>query len=191
METETDKLIKDQLATLPVNLQRAINATAWKDAVKQISQENNLNTDQSASLEQEVMLVIHAFEPLENFTTNMVREIGVSEEIANNIANSVAEKILDPISQKAEAPETEDTSTAPIIITKETKVDAMKELNRRSEEIEKMQAPLPEIRPDIHPVIEPEEKVHDVPHVEVREKVIAQVPDYRYEKGKDPYREQV
>lgn len=110
------------------------------------------------------------------------------------------------------------TPEEPIIITKDTKEDAMKELNRRSEEIQKMQAPLVqrtkpttndqrpttetkilEIAPEIHPVIEPREVVHEVPHVESKQTSNLQtskpqtvsVPDYRYPKGKDPYREPI
>lgn len=200
MENDTDKLIKEQLDTLPESLQRAIASVPWKTLVQQIGKENSLSTEQLESLERETMFIIYAFEPIEDYTANLMREIQIDESLATTIAEMINEKIFEVIALKVEGAEKEKSSNEPIIITNETKVDAMKELNRRSEEIQKMQAPLVEIRKDIHPMIEKGEVAHEVPHVEQsfvpptpepksEVKPVTQVPDYRYPKGKDPYRE--
>jgi len=164
MEQDTDKLIRDQLKTLPQNLQRAIAAVPWKTLVGQIGKENGLGTEQIESLERETMFIIYAFEPAEDYIANIVREINISEETADAIAQSVAEKILDYISKQADEFGNE-------VIKEET----------------------PAIAADIHPMIEPGEVVHDAePKTQKEaEKPPVSVPDYRYPKGKDPYREPI
>src|SRR3989344_2320766 len=172
MENDTNKLIKEQLKTLPQNLQRAIAAVPWKTLVEQIGKENGLNSEQLESLERETMFIIYAFEPAEDYITNIIREVNISEEVAGTIAQSVAEKILDYISKQAD---------------------------EFGNEVKKEETPA--IAADIHPMIEPGETVHTVPHVEQKvnppvpeikpevKKPEVSIPDYRYGKGKDPYRE--
>ncbi|OHA91046.1 MAG: hypothetical protein A2832_01355 [Candidatus Zambryskibacteria bacterium RIFCSPHIGHO2_01_FULL_44_22b] len=168
MENDTNKLIKEQLKTLPQNLQRAIAAVPWKTLVEQIGKENGLSTEQIESLERETMFIIYAFEPAEDYIANIIREINISEEAAGTIAQSVAEKILDYISKQAEEFGNE-------VIKEET----------------------PAIAADIHPMIEPGEVAHTVDSKQqivdsgkpIQEPPKVSVPDYRYGKGKDPYRE--
>lgn len=150
---ETDKLIAEQLKTLPPNLRQAIDAVPWKALVQEIGKTNSFNAEQIASLEQETMFVTYGFENPNDYPSNMVREVGISEDIAYTIAESVTNKIFEPILKK-------------------------------SEELEK--ASMPKATPDIHPMVEPGETVHSVPHVEPPK---APLPDYRYEGSKDPYRE--
>ncbi|MBI1974532.1 MAG: hypothetical protein HYS51_01625 [Candidatus Zambryskibacteria bacterium] len=185
MEQDTDKLIKEQFKTLPQNLRRAIEAVPWKTLVQQIGKENGLDSEQIESLERETMFIIYAFEPVEDYVTNIIREVNISEEAAGTIAQSVGEKILDYISKQAEEFEKENTKPA-----------------------------VPEIKPDIHPMtrlpapeaagnggqVEPGEAAHDVPHQQptISDRQHAtnstpkvSVPDYRYPHGKDPYREPI
>ena len=171
MENDTDKLVRDQLATLPQNLQRAIAAVPWKTLVQQIGRENGLNSDQLESLEQETMFIIHGFEPLENYISNLIREIKISEEVATTIAERVAEKILDYIAKEAEG---------------------FEKAAKASTEPRPISSSLPEVKPDIHPMIESGETVHNVKplsNISNAKPKLVETPNYNYSKGKDPYRE--
>ena len=161
---ETEKLIAEQMKTLPQNLVQAINAVPWKTLVQEIGRTNTLDAEQIASLEQETMFIIYAFEPSEDYIANIMREVRISEDVAYTIAESVADKIFDPISEKSEEYENAPTS-----------------------------AGVPEIPPTNLPMIEPGEVAHEVPQIEPKtlsgKPMGVPLPDYRYEGGKDPYRE--
>lgn len=166
---ETDKLIEEQRKTLPPNLQQAINAVPWKALVQEIGKENALDAEQIASLEQETMFIIYGFENPNDYVSNITKNIGVSEEIAYTIAESIVDKIFGPISEQSEGYENTVAS-----------------------------ASVPEIPPTNLPMVEAGEVAHEVPHVQPARQDLAgstsnqpnvSIPDYRYEGGKDPYRE--
>ena len=178
---ETDKLKEEQFKKLPLNLQEAINDTPWKTLVQEIGKANALDTEQIASLEQETMFIIYAFEPPEDYIANIIKEVKISEDTAYIIAESVANKIFNPILKKSEKYVKATTPTS-----------------------------VPEIPPANLPMIEPPsaqgfggakkgEVAHEVPHTELttdnrqpttnQERPKVSLPDYRYEGGKDPYRE--
>ncbi len=173
---EEDKLIEEQFNKLPEELRLAINAVPWKSSVKEIALANNLESEQIDTLERETMLIIYGFDDPNNYIGNITQEVQIEEEVATAIAEAISEKILNAIAQKVEE------------IEKEKPVEII--------------APVPEIAPNNLPMIEKEETVHDVPHVEIEskplpepvpetkpEKAPAPPPDYRYTEGKDPYRE--
>lgn len=165
---ETDKLIEEQRKTLSSSLLKAIDTVPWKSSVKEIALLNKLNFEQVATIERETMFIIYGFESPNDYTSNMVREAGISEDVAYTIAESVANKIFDPILKKSEEHE---------------------------------------VKQDIHPMIESGEVAHDVAQATSvaparqdlaparqdlagsSEQPKVSLPDYRYESGKDPYRE--
>ena len=163
---EEDKLIEEQLKTLPSELQKAISSVPWKDLVQEIGKQNNLSVEQIESLERETMFIIYGFENPNDYISNLIREAGVDETTATTIANEVGEKILKAIEEKT-------GSVVPVSIP----------------------ATPPANLPLNLPMVEKGETVRDVPHMEQSKTEIRSeqpkvpLPDYRYEEGKDPYRE--
>ena len=139
---EMDKLIEEQIRKLSPNLQRAINDVPWKALVQEIGKINALDTEQIASLEQETMFIIYAFESPKDYIANIMREVGISEDTALNIAESVADKIFNPILQKSEESEKTIKTESPAPVS------------------------VPEIPPANLPMVEKGEIAHDVAHVE-------------------------
>ncbi|MEK7461449.1 MAG: hypothetical protein AAB586_00020 [Patescibacteria group bacterium] len=166
---ETEKLIEEQLKKLPPSLQRAIHTVPWKASVQEIGKANALDAEQIVSLEQETMFIIYAFEPPTDYIANIVREMGISEDIASKIAESVADKIFDPILQKND--ELEKTikteSVAPVSVP----------------EIPPIILPMPPARQDLASSGQGVKAEIPTPTPKVS------LPDYRYPDGKDPYRE--
>jgi len=183
---ETEKLIEEQFKTLPPNLQQAINTAPWKTLVQKIGKANNLNPEQIASFEQETMFIIYGFENHNDYISNIIKNVGIPEDVTYVIAESVADQIFDPILKKSEGSE--------------------KPVGTKSEST--TSASVPGIPPDNLPVVEPPfaqatvatqkgEVAHTVDSKQEtvdREKQIpsqtkAPLPDYRYPEGNDPYRE--
>ena len=149
-------------------------------------------------------------ELLTNFTKNIQVNLNISEltseELSQKIHGEIFKSIENFLPTETENPES-NIMNEPIIITQETKEEAMKRLMDRRVQPAKGKLMIPEIAPDIHPMIEKGEVVHEVPHQQQAvqqptthnsqpttdkksgEKTIASLPDYRYPKGKDPYRE--
>ena len=109
---ETEKLIEEQRKTLPQNLVQAIDAMPWKALVQEIGKANALDTEQIISLEQETMFIIYAFEPPEDYIGNLMREVGISEDTVYAVAESVVDKIFDPISEHSEGYENSTASAS-------------------------------------------------------------------------------
>ncbi|MEX2013422.1 MAG: hypothetical protein WD897_00705, partial [Parcubacteria group bacterium] len=99
---ETDKLIAEQLKILPQNLVQAINAVPWKTVVRDIGKENGLDAEQMASLEQETMFIIYGFENPDDYVSNVTQNVEVSEDVADTLAQSVVDKVFNPILKKSE-----------------------------------------------------------------------------------------
>lgn len=174
---ETDKLIEEQLKTLPLNLRQAINAVPWKALVQEIGKVNTLDVEQIVSLEQETMFIIYGFESPNDYVSNVAKNVGISEDVASNVMETVADKIFNPILQKSEELE--------------------KTVRNKSESttpVSAIETPLSNL-----PMVEKGETVHDAPHVEqpiatptpsqIKSEPKVSLPDYRYSDGKDPYRE--
>lgn len=172
---ETENLIKEQFNSLPSNLQRAINAVPWKKIIQEIGKTNLLDAEQTASLEQETMFIIYAFENPKDYIPNIIKGIGVTEDIATKIADAVGEQILTPILKESD-----------------------NEQNNPEQQFKSDN--LPEIALDNLPMVEEGEVAHEVPHIESpmnnteeaeikTEEKKPDLPDYRYPDGKDPYRE--
>ena len=141
---EQEKLIEEQLKTLPASLQQAINTVPWKTLVQEIGKENTLDSEQTVSLEQETMFVLYAFENPNDFVQNIVKGVGVSQETAVKIANSVADKILGPILDKSTEQEKTISNNLPMV--EEGEVAHSVPHVEESKPIEPTKASLPDYR---------------------------------------------
>lgn len=197
MENEQDKLIENQLKTLPAELQQAIQSVPWKNIVQEIGRTNSLTPDQMTSFDQETMFIIYGFENPNDYIQNLVRELNVSEDIANVLANAVAEKILSQINEKTRKPALSNLSR------NEIKQDLIRQREQASVG-QKISPNIPEIAPEIHPMTQeggvktkPSSDTVLVLNKDDAKKVLGAqppqpkvtLPDYRYEGGADPYRE--
>lgn len=216
-------ITEEQLQKLPPEVADAIGSIPWRERVGQIAAIHLLSEEETAALEVEVGIVVLGIEPSDQFPENVSENIGLSNEIVEKITEEIDEQIIKPILDLVDHPKTaprttkkvlpvETSASEPIVITHETKQEALQELGRREEVVKKKASvsATPEVAPHNLPMVEKGEAVHDVPHVEVKEtpKSVFEpvktvplneikpekppqvgIPDYRYPGGKDPYRE--
>lgn len=180
MDQDTNKLIDEQLKTLPQALQRAIAQTSWRAFVGNVAKSNNLTAPQKESLETEVMLVIYGFEAQSDFLGNIMRELSLDIARATMIANDVDKQVFAPILEKAnelQAEAGEETLQSVPEQTVESTPIASTVVVERHEEIS---APA-------------QDKPKSTLTFEERKKLVPQIPDNKphYEGGKDPYREPI
>src|SRR3989344_1817966 len=162
--------------------------------LQDLAQKNNLNEETSLKLIDEIGYLILGLKERSTIKSSLAN-IGVPKESILSIIQEISRKIfseLDKIEdktkisknqQKPKEVKSENKDPEPIIITKDTKENAMIELNRRVEEQEKVKPLTPEIKPDIHPMIEPGETARDVPtqsFAERKDKIPFQAPKSSY-----------
>ncbi len=179
MEQDSDKLIQEQLKTLPIELQRAIALTPWRNFVGNVARANNLQGDSFKNLETEAMLVIYGFENQNDFVGNIMRELSLDISRATMIAGTVDKQVFSRISNKAN----ELANEKPTDTLQSTQNNAIKSTTL---------APSVTVENDL-PMIVPNEKAKVALTFEDRKKLVPSIPDnkHHYEGGKDPYREQI
>lgn len=206
---DNDQLIKEQLQKLPTELQKALEAVPWKAAVKEISLTQKLSPEQASAVEQETMLILYGFDDPKNYVDNLVKEAKLDENTALTLAELVNEKILKPISAKAdELSKNISVSTAPADlpmveagekvhdVPHDKKLDAMPARTTVQSGGPKSvpAAPvLPQSAPQPAasvPKAATSAKTRPNPDTPVV-KSEAKPTDYRYPGGKDPYREPI
>jgi hypothetical protein len=169
MDSDTRKIIDEQAAKLPESLRKAIETTDWRDLIKKISLDKNLSTEKLELIEQETMLVIYGFDTLENYIDNLVKETGLPEETAISIAEAANTRIFSEISNKADVVEKELEKT-PIVTVLTGKKAVIEQLSQRVQAAKQggasVKPKVPEIAPEIHPMVKKGEVVHAVPHIE-------------------------
>jgi hypothetical protein len=203
---ENDKnIVQEQFDSLPPEIKEALNQFPWQERVKNIAAREGLEEEKSARLETEVMLVLYGFLPAESFQENLKVKVGIDNLQAIRIEEAVAQEIFEEIEENYQKTLETVKNNEPIIITTENKEEALEELSRRGE-INKQNI-VPSKPAGAHanlPMVEEGEVAHEVPHVEKvnnelgiknndinqeEKPKIAQVPNYSYPAGKDPYKE--
>jgi hypothetical protein len=102
MDNENDKIIADQLKSLPEPLQKAIGAVPWKTITREVGSTHNLNLYQIDLLTRETMFIIYGFESPNDYPGNLSRELIVTSEVAYTLAEEIAERVFKVISDKAD-----------------------------------------------------------------------------------------
>lgn len=178
MEQDTNKLMEEQLKSLPLALQRAIALTPWRNFVTDVSRANNLNEDQSKYLETETMLVIYGFENQNDFTNNIVGELSVDISKATAIAKEIDNQVFTIVLSKANE------------LNIAGKEETLQSGNEKDPNIQTTTV-IAE-RPNDLPMVVVGERPKTALTFEERKKLVPNIPDNKvhYEGGKDPYREE-
>jgi hypothetical protein len=94
MDDSLEQELKKQFEALPAELQQAISSVNLSEKLQEIVKNNKLMIDQASKLETETLIVLFGLEPLENFTNNLVENIGLSAIQASVITHDVNESIF-------------------------------------------------------------------------------------------------
>ena len=180
METDLEKIIKERAEKLPANVVEAIRNVPLIEKMQRIVKSNKLDKKKEGLFINETILVVLGVTSPQTYPKNLTENVGLNDDTVIKIAKEVDEQIIAPILKIVEKKEVKQVKPAFIPKTPAANL----------------------------PMIEEGEKVHDVPHVEppsaqgfggakqpnppspkAMEGQEVSLPDYRYEGGKDPYRE--
>src|SRR3989344_5827460 len=101
-----EKMMNEKLQArflqLPRALQNAITSAEIEKKLRGLSETHKLHLDQWQKLENEVMLALLGFQPVENLEANIKNEVGIAEEEAKALAGDIADTIFEPIREELE-----------------------------------------------------------------------------------------
>jgi hypothetical protein len=86
--------LKKQFDALPPEVQKAISGVDLPTKLQEIVKNNKLMIDQAGGLEVETILVLFGLEPLENYTKNLINNVGLTSIQASVVAHDVNESIF-------------------------------------------------------------------------------------------------
>ena len=94
MDENTQKLIKERFDALPEGVQKVILSSDYQSSLIKIGQEHNLNVEQMGTLELETTMVMMALTPLNNFESELTRELNIDKEKGLQIVKEINEKVF-------------------------------------------------------------------------------------------------
>ncbi len=179
MDQDNQKIIDEQLRSLPAPLQRAISLTPWRNIVSDISKKFNLDEKSASNLSTETMIVIYMFEKPSDFLRNIMRELSLDIARATMIASDIDKQVFAPILEKANELQAEagegTMQSIPEPVVESTPIASTVVVERHEE----ISAPATE-------------KPKTTLTFEERKKLVPNIPDNKqHYQGTDPYREQI
>lgn len=90
----SEQILKARFEQLPDDVRKAIIATPWKDKLAQIASKHRLHIDQADSLGKETIIVLFGLDHPDNLVYNIAKNLEVSEEKAEAIAEDLNREIF-------------------------------------------------------------------------------------------------
>lgn len=100
--TTVPEELKKRYFELPEALRDAIASSDLEKKLQAIASRHELHLDRWELLENEVMLVLLGIQPAEALQENIVKEAGLPEDVASQLASDIALEIFEPIRQSLE-----------------------------------------------------------------------------------------
>jgi hypothetical protein len=101
-EKDFDAKIQERFKQLPKVVQDAITSADVEQRMRSLADTQKLHLDQWEALENEVMLALLGFQPVEDLEKNIKSEVGVPDELAKTLTEGVSKMVFEPIRHELE-----------------------------------------------------------------------------------------
>lgn len=159
-----DAMIQKKINDLPDNIRRAIERFDWASEILHISQNHQIQIDDIEVFRRETLLVIVGLTPAADFQKNLMKNMGVSRSLAEELVADANAHIFAPLQKMAFSRQnTEPAELEEEIIHHDDLTDAMSEhgielVDEFEPEAEKPKNELQALADDIFNTSEPETK---------------------------------
>jgi hypothetical protein len=96
-DTIVDQELKERFAQLPKVVQDAITSADVEKRMRELADTQKLHLDQWESLENEVMLALLGFQPVEDLEKNIKSQVNVTDDVAKALAADISKIVFEPI----------------------------------------------------------------------------------------------
>ena len=100
--TTLQQQLDEQFKQLPQIVQNAITSADIEKHLRALADTQRLHLDQWQKLENEVMLTLLGIQQIESLQRNIQSEVGVTSEVAQELAESINKIVFEPIRQELE-----------------------------------------------------------------------------------------
>jgi len=161
MNEDTLKDMPEYLKTLPKSIQDVVFDGVWEERTEEIAKKYSLNELQTDSLTNNVLYILIGLENPDNFLDTIVAELGISRLLAEQITEDLEVRVFEYTVKSIEK-RGETMSKSKPQISNEVQNPTAESIPRQSASSQRESATSEEveIRPEITPMVEPEEKVH-------------------------------
>lgn len=152
-EENLDKKLAERFAQLPKVVQDAITSADVEKRLRTLADSHKLHLDQWEALENEVMLALLGFSPVEELSDNLESEVGLDKETATILATDISKTVFEPIRAELERDlEHKEAKEKPV-----SDIDVMREqvLSKEKSAATSNEAPLPTPMPPVEPATPP------------------------------------
>ena len=163
---EFEGKLQERFEQLPKVVQSAISSAEVEKHLRELATTHKLHVDQWQSLENEVMLALFGFQPIEDLQANIKKEVGVSDEVAAALAADISTVVFEPIRQELERGlEHPEAKTASVSDVEAARIQVLGQAPTANESIAiKLPEPArPSVAPGTPPQPPPETKVERGP----------------------------
>jgi len=182
-QEDLNKQLQERFKQLPPIIQRAITSADVQKQLRELSDTNKLHLDQWQLLENEVMLTLLGFQPVDELAANLKTDLEITEELSKTLAENISKIVFEPIRQQLERElEHPDAKAATTTGVEDVRTQMMGE----KETVPQALAPQPVV-PATPPQPPPTEKVVRAPVSEAYK--AGEVSSARRSIADDPYRE--
>jgi len=102
MDDSLKQILAEQFAKLPKAVQRAIGSADVEKEMRALAERHKLHLDQWQLLENEVFMAILGIKPAQDIVANITKEVGISQERAQEIVADITHIVFEPIREELE-----------------------------------------------------------------------------------------
>ena len=166
MENDTNKIIEEQLNSLPEELRKTILGSGWEKKVHDLAKKHQLHIDQEGDLVNETFLVLLGLELAKNFQQNLIGNMHVDQTTAETLVKEIGAEIFAPIREHLQNIENDEEKP-------EEKPEGPDEVLNREDILKEIEDPTPTNLPQI-----PQKKeVSTTPVFEIEPIIESKIPD--------------
>lgn len=101
-DVELNAKLQERFAQLPKPVQDAITSADVEKRMRELADTRKLHLDQWEALENEVMLALLGFQPVEDLQKNIQSEVNVPANVAAALAADISKIVFEPVRQELE-----------------------------------------------------------------------------------------
>lgn len=96
-EDQLQQQLAERFKQLPKVVQDAIQSADVQKRMRELADTQKLHLDQWEALENEVMLALLGFQPVADLQRNIKAEVGVTDEVAKTLTESISKIVFEPV----------------------------------------------------------------------------------------------
>jgi len=100
MDDKVTQIIQERFAELPPAVQAAVTDASVEKKLRALATKYKLHLDKWVLLENEIMMTLLGIDEPENMAKNVAEEVGVSQDVAQQIVNDIALQVFKPIREQ-------------------------------------------------------------------------------------------